>query len=36
VRIENFIFDDSDYQIVSEKEVTEVREVFKTFELEIK
>ena len=36
VYIQNFIFEESDYEIISFKEVKEIKEIFKTFEIRIK
>ena len=36
VKIDGFVFDEADYLVVSEKEVKEVIEIFKTFNIDIK
>lgn len=36
VKLENFVFEEADYVFVSEKEVKEVREIFRAFDIEIK
>ena len=35
VKIDGFVFDEADYLMVSEKEVKEVIEIFKTFDIDI-
>jgi hypothetical protein len=36
VKLETFVFEEADYVFVSEKEVKEVREIFRAFDIEIK
>jgi hypothetical protein len=36
VKIETFVFEEADYIYVSEKEVKEVRDIFRTFHIELK
>lgn len=36
VKLETFVFEDADYVFVSEKEVKEVREIFRAFDIDIK
>lgn len=36
VRIEQFIFEESDYEMISMKEVKEIRDIFKAFDIKIK
>lgn len=36
VQLETFVYEEADYAFVSEKEVTEVREIFKAFDIHIK
>lgn len=36
VRIDQFIFEESDYLYVSEKEVKEIRHIFMAFDIDIK
>jgi len=35
VRIAQFVFDEADYLLVSKKEVAEIRDIFKAFEIEL-
>ena len=36
VRVEQFIFEEADYEMISLKEVREIREIFKAFDIRIK
>lgn len=36
VRIDTFVYEEADYMFVSEKEVKEVKEIFRAFDIDIK
>lgn len=36
VRIEHIIFEESDYELISYKEVKEIRDIFRAFDIKIK
>lgn len=36
VKLENFIFEESDYELISLKEVKEIRDIFKAFYIDIR
>ncbi len=36
VRLINFVFEEADYCLVAEKEVSEVRDIFRAFEIEVR
>ena len=36
VRIENFVFEEADYEMISYKEVKEIKDIFRAFDIKIK